>query len=138
MSGSTESAVENENGAASAEVRFSTQGLPHMAYDMTHDQGPLLLEIGCSGADSMLQGLTRWYTNIRYHDITLKHSTHLSLSRRGSRSYRLRNQPLLLEDPNAIIRLSKMTLLGSNSSLTACGGTLTLRNPPGTMANRYS
>ena len=100
----------------------SLQYPPHMSHQATHDQGLLLPGIGCGGSDPMLQVLICWHTNIQHQTTTLS---------RGQSIYRrLCNQSLT--------RLSSMTLLGSDSNLTARSGTQTLRNPSDAMRNGFS
>ena len=111
----------------------SLQYQPHMAHHVTYDQGLLLPGIECGVADLILQALIRWHTNIQ-RQAMLNHSPHL----RVSTFYRLRNYPPSLEDPRALIRLSKMTLLGKRSVMTANGGTPTPRNPSDPMVNQFS
>ena len=120
---------------------------PHMVHQMTHNQGSLLPGLACRVAESMLQPIIRWRTNIQ-HRARFKDSTHLSLSLSLSRGRSTPNglhklpqpqpPPQPLEAPDPLIRLSTMTLPGMRSVPTACGGTPTLRNPSDPMANRFS
>ena len=102
----------------------SLQYPPHISHQVTHNQGLLLPGIGCGGSDPMLQALICWHTNIQHQTTTL--------SRGRSIYHRLCNQPLPLT------RLSSMTLLGSDSALTARSGTQTLRNLTDQMGNPFS
>ena len=112
----------------------------HMAHRVTYDQGDqglLLPGIECGVADLMLQALIRWHANIQCQAM-LNHSPHLRLSRGRNTCYRLCHYPPSLEDPRALIRLSKMTLLGKCSVMTASCGTPTPWNPADPMVNQFS